>query len=59
MHLKKCDTAKDGMDSWKVYLLECADSTYYCGVAKHVDRRLPSTMGYRLGERSIPGRGVL
>lgn len=26
-------------DAWKVYLLECADSTYYCGVAKHVDRR--------------------
>lgn len=24
------------MDSWKVYLLECADSTYYCGVAKHI-----------------------
>ena len=37
------------MDSWKVYLLECADSTYYCGVAKYLDRRLAQHNGLRAG----------
>lgn len=37
------------MDSWKVYLLECADATYYCGVAKHIDRRLAQHNGLRAG----------
>ena len=37
------------MDSWKVYLLECADSTYYCGVAKHIDRRLAQHNGLQAG----------
>jgi len=36
-------------DAWKVYLLECADSTYYCGVAKHVDRRLAQHNGLQAG----------
>lgn len=22
------------METWKVYLLECSDSTYYCGITK-------------------------
>ena len=37
------------MDSWKVYLLECADSTYYCGVAKYIDRRLAQHNGLQAG----------
>ena len=37
------------MDSWKVYLLECADSTYYCGVAKHIDRRMAQHNGLHAG----------
>ena len=38
-----------GMDSWKVYLLECADGTYYCGVAKHLERRLAQHNGEQPG----------
>lgn len=41
--------AMDGMDAWKVYLLECADSTYYCGVAKHIDRRVAQHNGLQAG----------
>ena len=39
----------DGTDVWKVYLLECADSTYYCGVAKHLERRLAQHNGLQAG----------
>lgn len=41
--------ATGDMDSWSVYLLECADSTYYCGVAKHVERRLAQHNGLLAG----------
>lgn len=37
------------MNSWKVYLLECADSTYYCGVAKDIERRVAEHNGLRAG----------
>lgn len=37
------------MDSWKVYLLECADGTYYCGVTNCLDRRLAQHNGLRPG----------
>lgn len=30
---------------WHVYLLECADGTYYCGVTKDVPRRLEQHNG--------------
>jgi putative endonuclease len=30
---------------WQVYLLECADGTYYCGVTKDVVRRLKQHNG--------------
>lgn len=33
------------MDAWKVYLLECADTTYYCGVAKYLERRVSQHNG--------------
>ncbi|MEG6501680.1 MULTISPECIES: GIY-YIG nuclease family protein [unclassified Desulfovibrio] len=32
-----------------MYLLKCADSTYYCGVAKHLERRLAEHNGLRAG----------
>ena len=28
------------MNEWVVYLLECNDSTYYCGITNNLDRRL-------------------
>lgn len=39
----------DGADFWKVYLLDCADGTYYCGVAKHLERRLAQHNGQQPG----------
>jgi len=35
--------------AWHVYLLECADGTFYCGVAKDVLKRLTQHNG------TIPG----
>lgn len=29
-----------GQDLWQVYLLQCADGTYYCGVARDAQKRL-------------------
>ena len=34
------DTPGDGCTPWFVYLVECADSTLYCGVTTDVSRRL-------------------
>lgn len=34
---------------WSVYLLECADGTYYCGVAKLLDCRLAQHNGLKPG----------
>jgi putative endonuclease len=31
--------------SWYVYLLECVDGTYYCGIAKDIDRRIEQHNG--------------
>jgi len=42
-------TSPDSTHSWKVYLLECADGTYYCGVAKHLARRLAQHNGEQPG----------
>ncbi|CAK7045693.1 MAG: hypothetical protein DELT_00812 [Desulfovibrio sp.] len=35
--------------TWYVYLLECADGTFYCGVAKDVNRRLAQHNGVHPG----------
>jgi putative endonuclease len=35
----------DNDHCWRVYLLECADGTYYCGIAGDVDRRLEQHNG--------------
>lgn len=34
---------------WSVYLLECADGTYYCGVARSLDCRLEQHNGLKPG----------
>lgn len=36
-------------DVWQVYLLQCADGTYYCGVTKDVNRRLRQHNGQMAG----------
>ena len=41
--------ASDDTDFWKVYLLECADGSYYCGVAKYLERRLAQHNGVQPG----------
>lgn len=33
------------MQPWHVYILECADATYYCGVATDIARRLAQHNG--------------
>ena len=30
---------------WKVYLLECADGSYYCGICTDMERRLAEHNG--------------
>lgn len=27
-------------DTWHVYILQCADGVYYCGIARDVEKRL-------------------
>ena len=46
--------------SWHVYLVECADGTFYCGVAKDVSKRLaqhngalPGGARYTRGRRPV------
>lgn len=34
---------------WHVYLLECADGTYYCGITTDLERRLAQHNGLRAG----------
>ncbi|MDR1776299.1 MAG: GIY-YIG nuclease family protein [Desulfovibrio sp.] len=38
-------TKTDNDRSWHVYLLECSDGTYYCGVATDMARRLEQHNG--------------
>ena len=47
-------------DTWHVYLLECADGTFYCGVAKDMGKRLaqhngalPGGARYTRGRRPV------
>lgn len=37
------------MDGWRVYLLECADGSYYCGIARDLAKRLAQHNGERPG----------
>ena len=36
-------------DDWQVYILECADGTFYTGVARDLDRRLSQHNGEKPG----------
>ena len=36
-------------DLWLVYLLECADGTLYCGITRHMERRLAQHNGVICG----------
>ena len=36
-----------GGETWQVYLVECADHTLYCGVAKDTERRVAQHNGER------------
>ena len=35
--------------TWHVYLLECADRTWYCGIARNVPARLLAHNGHKPG----------
>ena len=48
---------KSGNPAWHVYLLECADKTLYCGIAKDPATRLAQHNGFLPGgARYIQGR---
>ena len=36
-------------DQWQMYVLECNDSTYYCGASNDVFRRVEAHNGLRVG----------
>lgn len=37
------------MSSWHVYLLECADGTFYCGITSDIEARLRQHNGLECG----------
>jgi putative endonuclease len=39
-------------DTWHVYLVECADCSLYCGIAKNLERRLSAHNG------ALPGGAI-
>ena len=58
--LKKKTSSPFPEDPWHVYLLECADGTFYCGVSKDLRRRLeqhngdlPGGAKYTAGRRPV------
>jgi putative endonuclease len=45
---------------WRVYLIECADSSLYCGITTDLQRRLAQHSGRRAGgAKSLRGRKPL
>lgn len=36
-------------NNWQVYLLQCSDNTFYCGITTDLERRLLEHNGFRLG----------
>lgn len=38
---------QDPEDAWFVYLVRCSDNTFYCGIAKDVERRVKEHNGKR------------
>lgn len=50
MRLRECWHWPDVMDdSWHVYILQCADTTLYTGIAKDLQRRLMQHNGAHAG----------
>ncbi len=36
-------------DKWFIYILECSDSSYYCGITTNIERRLKQHLGEMKG----------
>lgn len=48
-------TGASGINSWTVYILECFDKTYYCGITNDIDKRLAAHNSGK-GARYTKGR---
>ena len=58
--MKKSPVPSFPEDPWHVYLLECSDGTFYCGVTKDLRKRLeqhngqlPGGVKYTAGRRPV------
>ncbi len=47
------------MTTWSVYLLRCADGSFYTGIATDVSRRVAEHADGQKGARYLRGRGPL
>jgi len=50
-------------DAWRVYVVECSDGSYYCGVTNNIERRMKSHNSgigakYTRGRRPVMLRGL-
>lgn len=46
----------DGLGNWKVYMVRCADNTFYTGITTDLDRRISEHNGGRRGARYTRSR---
>lgn len=44
------------INMWKVYILECADKTLYCGITTNLERRVEEHNSSELGAKYTSGR---
>lgn len=47
------------MPDWNIYMLRCADGTYYTGIATDVSRRISEHEQGKRGAKYLRGRGPL
>ncbi len=47
------------MSDWNIYMLRCADGTYYTGIATDVSRRISEHEQGKRGAKYLRGRGPL
>ena len=47
------------MDSWAVYILECADGTLYTGIARDLSRRLRQSLPANAASAVEKGKELL
>lgn len=47
------------MSDWSIYMLRCADGTYYTGIATDVSRRISEHEHGKRGAKYLRGRGPL